>query len=902
VIARIDTSRVLAVLRVGGFLLGVALVFVPSFSPAAEPDECQPRAACYGIQTFAPSLSTSQAGAHPDLTISAGLKQDLQSTPDAFGLLAPYAATRDFRFQLPPGLLANLRDFGPSQRCATAELMAYSSGGGCSNASQVGTIAVSVYELGSFVEPVYLLAPPGGEVLARAGFVAGVYPMFVDFRVRSEGDYGIEAEIADVPANAGLVHATVTIWGVPADPGHDTERCTAEEAFAGCTISQRRPPGVTPLPFLTSPTRCGAPLTVVATVASWELPDHPSQARAQLPSIRGCDRIPFAPFVTATPTSSAAAAETGLQLTYSLPAAGGDNGLEPAELRELRLRLPVGMVLSPGGAHGLLACSPAEAGLGRREESHCPAAARLGEVEFDVPALERPIHGAVYLREPELGSPYGVWILADDVGLHAKLLGRLHADPETGQIEMALESLPQIPVRKITVRLNVGGHTPLVNPPACGLYNSHWEAVPWSENSSQAGGAVLRVDGACAGLRFDPGFSGGTTVSVAGASSPFELNLTRRNGEENLFGLSLTLPPGLSADFGSVPLCSESLARTGSCPAGSRVGSASVAAGSGPAPLWIPQPAAPPPAVYLAGPYEGAPFSFVVVVPARAGPFDLGTIVTRAAVRVDPTTAQATIALDSLPQILQGVPIDYRALRLTIDRPGFIRNPTNCEAMTLRAAVASAQGSVAPVSNRFQVADCGSLSFKPRVSVRLIGPTHRGAHPRLRTVLMPRPGDANVRRVAVTLPGTELFDSRHIGIICTGAEFAAGQCPAGSAYGYAKAWSPQLDRPLEGPVYFRESKTKLPALAVSMSGQVDLNLVGRVDSVRGRLRTTLRSLPDVPLSRVMLTMQGGKQGLFVNTGHVCSREPRSGARFEGQNESTHDVNPPVRTDCGNRSQ
>jgi hypothetical protein len=255
---------------------------------------------------------------------------------------------------------------------------------------------------------------------------------------------------------------------------------------------------------------------------------------------------------------------------------------------------------------------------------------------------------------------------------------------------------------------------------------------------------------------------------------------------------------------------------------------------------------------------------------------------------------------DPLPGILSGVQLDLRSLHIDLDRPEFTTNPTSCAPMSVSGTIGSSQGSVAAVSDRFQVGECGRLGFKPRVSLRLIGAIHRSAHPKLRVSLSTQEGDANIQRLAVTLPGTELLDNNRIRGVCSGAQFAAQDCPPGSIYGHARAWTPLLDRPLEGPIYLRSSNGKLPDLVVSLGGQIHLDLVAQVSSVHGRIRDTFGALPDAPLSKVVLNMSGGKRGLLVNTGGLCARERRAGASFAGQNGKRDESDPVVKTDCGKR--
>jgi hypothetical protein len=286
------------------------------------------------------------------------------------------------------------------------------------------------------------------------------------------------------------------------------------------------------------------------------------------------------------------------------------------------------------------------------------------------------------------------------------------------------------------------------------------------------------------------------------------------------------------------------------------------------------------------------------VVPAQAGPFDLGTVAVRAAVYLDPTTAQVTIKSDPLPQILEGVPLYYRDLRIEITKPTFTLNPTNCNPKRFESTVVSAQGAIATPSARFQVSDCGELKFNPKLALSLKGGTKRAHYPALRAVLTQKPGQANLARVATTLPHSEFLANEHIRTICTRVQYAAEQCPANAVYGHATAYSPILSKPISGPVYLRSSNHVLPDLVADLGGEIDIDLVGRVDSVNGRIRTTFETVPDAPVSRFVLAMEGGKKSLLVNSTNLCRSVHRAKVAIDGQNGKTADQAPVVRAPCG----
>jgi len=932
-------SRRLICLVLGA--LAAALWLAPAASAAEAPCELEPRYRCYGVESLSASLSISiskkeeeegkkppspyQAGAHPDLTFSFAVKEDPESEPNVFGLHDSYGATRDVRIELPPGLVGNPNAIGEAQQCQVSELETFNIGGGCPLASQVGISEVFAYELEStFREPVYMMQPPGGDVAARVGFIAGLFPTFVDFRVRSggeHGDYGITAEIVDASAEAHLIRAETTTWGVPADPVHNKERCTAEEAFEGCKSSPVREPGGLLLPFLTNPTRCGVPLELRVGASSWAEPERFDFESAPFEkTITGCDKLTYGPSLAAQTTSRATSTPTGLGMTITLP--GNDvKALEPAQTRYMRIDLPPGLAVNPGSAEGLATCSDEQVGFGNAEASHCPEASKVASTELDVPVLERKLHGAIYLREPEPGDPFRIWIVADDLGLHVKLPGDLEIDKATGQIHSvvlgteALGGIPQAPLREVRVQLKSGLRAPLVTPPACDAdpstperdpYLTHYELTPWSGGPPTKGDAPMTISEGCGERGFAPRIEAGAAASQAGTHSPFGFTLHREDREENLAGLGIALPEGLAATFAGVARCEGAAAETGACPAASRVGRVVTAVGVGSNPLWVPQPGARPANVYLSGPYKGAPLSIVAVVPKQAGPFDFGDEVVRSAILVDPLTARATALADPLPQIVEGIPISYRTIDVQLDRPGFSLNPTSCARKETAAYLTSSQGAAATATSSFAATDCASLGFKPRLGMRLKGGVKRGRFPALRAVFRPRAGDANPASIVVRLPHSAFLEQGHIRTVCTRVQFAAGaghgaECPPGSVYGHVTAYSPLLEEPLSGPAILRSSSHPLPDMVLALQGPpslpIQVEAVGRIDSVKGGIRSSFEAIPDAPLSAVVLEMQGGKKGLIVNSTDLCAQKHRVTANLQGHNGKRITLHPLLRPSC-----
>jgi hypothetical protein len=480
-----------------------------------------------------------------------------------------------------------------------------------------------------------------------------------------------------------------------------------------------------------------------------------------------------------------------------------------------------------------------------------------------------------------------------------------------------------------TLRLNLfaGPLAPLRTPSTCGTYLTTSVMTPWS--APESGPPVTPSDtyaisqGAggqsCASseaqLPNKPAFEGGSLSPIAGAFKPFGINLSRPDGSQQLAAVTVTPPPGLLAKLAGTPYCPEgalaaAAARSGkaeqaspSCPPASEVGNLHTQAGAGPAPYNAPG------KVYLSGPYKNAPLSFAFVVPAVAGPYDLGTVVTRAAAYVDPTSAEVTVKSDPLPRILQGIPLDIRSVSVRLDKPGFTKNPTNCDPMAVTGSLLSATGALAPLVNRFQVGECGRLKFKPKLTIKLKGKTKRTGNPALTAVLKAPPGQANIKKTTVILPKTQFIDNAHISNPCTRVQFDAGACPASSILGRARAFTPLLDSPLEGPVYFRSNggARKLPDMVVDLKGQIHVTVVGFIDSVSvkgtesSRVRTRFTTVPDAPVSKFVLSLKGGRKGLIENSVDLC----RTGigtatVQMSAHNAATRAFEQRVGTSCGGR--
>jgi hypothetical protein len=840
-------------------------------------------------------LSSQQAGAHPDFHTAFSISKD--------GEGKPLGAAKTIETVLPKGMLGNPT---ATAQCTAAQVASLESPlGPCPANTVVGVVTFVIGDgYGGFYSPVTVFlhnVKPYANQPAAMMFSAMIFPIRIDTSVRSDGDYNIKATATNVSEGQPLVEFDMTIWGVPADHQGPGELSTIYgQPYGGPLLGAPRKP------FLTNPSVCdGNLLTTTYDATPWNAQPNPvPTATASSPAVSGCEKQVFAPGAQVRPASKEAGSASSYDITLTVPQSESPDGVATPPVKDVSMTLPKGTTLSPAAADGLGACSDAQVALKSTAPEQCPDSSKVGSVKIDTPLLEDPLTGSLYQgtqlsNDPQSGKMYRLFLVAYGSGVRIKLEGSVKVDPASGQVTASFTDNPQLPFERLEVHLNGGSRAPLVTPPNCGAYATHAELTSWS-----APGEVKVLEpsftinqGCGKASQFTPQLQAGTTNPVGGSYSPFTLRVTRPDGQQNIAAISTTLPEGLLAKLAGVGICGEAQAATGACPASSQVGSATVGAGAGTSPLYVPQPGKSPTAVYLAGPYKGGPYSLVAKVPAQAGPFDLGTVAVRNSIKVDPVSTQVAVQSDPLPQILKGIPVSYRDIRVEVDKPGFTLNPTSCDPMQVTGSIGSASGASVPVSDRFQVADCASLGFKPKLALRFSGPTNRSAHPKLRATLT-MPEGANVQKAAVTLPKTEFLENAHIKTICTRVQYAVNACPAQSIYGYAKAWTPLLDQPLQGPVYLRSSNHELPDLVASLDGAIHVDLAGRIDSVNSRIRNTFEMVPDAPVSKFELTMQGGKKGLLVNNTDLCKTKPRASVLFDGHNGKVHDTQPLVKTDCG----
>jgi hypothetical protein len=920
---------------------------------AIEPTHVAPQDAGFGIvpSSFVPDFFEAdgvsperEAGAHPEIF----------TTPFDFNSISapvetnPHQKVADenihnVEVDLPPGFIGNPNAV---TECTQADFTF----GFCPPSSQVGRIDIRIYPIlgglenqsySTLTTGVFNLSHPRGVVSDLAFAVAG-NPVHIKASLDAANHYAVTTLVSNINEFRAPYTQKLTLWGVPADSSHDSERCPSFTTYAlpgvggytgeECSTDAQRKP------FLSVPSQCESDNTFrLHNYDSWQHRGvYGPEIDYTMPGlIVDCDKPRFEPDVEIVPTGHQANSPTGLDVHIKVAQNENPNALATPPVKRTTVRLPEGMTFSPSFADGLQACSLAQMKLGTNDPVQCPDGSRIGEVTLHTPLLPKAAEGSMYLAAQgnnPFGSLFALYLVIHDTeerGALIKIPGRIDLDPVTGQITTVFPDTPQFPFDDLTLKFRSGPRAPLINPPTCGSHAIGVEMASYAQpqdpvdvsNTYQVSegpnGTPCPPDSAR--RPFSPKFSGGTLNPVAGAYSPFLFRLSREDQEQELSQVSTVLPPGLVAKIAGIPFCPEAAIAsiptaegTGAaelahpaCPAASQIGTVSTGVGAGPGPNYFEG------KVYLSGPYKGAPLSLAIVLPGIAGPVDLGNVVVRTALYVDPNTTQVKAVSDPFPTILHGVLLRVRDVRLRMDRPQTTINPTNCSPMSVNGQITGVGGSIFTTADDslfsaatpFQVGSCGDLSFKPNLAFRLFGGTHRGSHPKFRATLTMPLGGANIAGASVALPHSEFLDQGHIGTVCTRVQFAAGAgngtaCPPASVYGAASAKSPLLDETLTGNVYLRSSSHELPDLVVALKGKIDVNVVGRVDSINGGIRNTFEMVPDAPVENFTLTLAGGNKGLLVNSRDICKAPAKATAKFTGQNGAQVTLRPELKSACG----
>jgi hypothetical protein len=892
--------------------------------PIAVSDEPTPFGpANYELTAFNENGSVdTQAGSHPYALTTV---LDLNRTAEA-----PFqpAQEKDLRFDLPPGLVGNPTPF---PQCSDAQFESKSGPGEtneCPADTVLGVAAITIYEpvgieggVGTVVTPVFNLKPSAGEP-ARFGFVTVAVHVTLDTAVRTGGDYGVTVSSNNISQIAGVLDTRVTFWGVPGDPSHSGSRgwgCLDRQGACE-TPSQSSPP-----PFLSMPTSCTGPLQTTVQADSWAQKGVFTEpfAPTSEASLDGCNQLPFEPSISVTPDSQAGSSPSGLTVGVHVPQDSilSAKGLAEATVKDTTVTLPAGVALNPAAADGLLACSEAQIALSVDSAPSCPEAAKVGTVEIKTPLLPNPLTGEVYLAAQDanpFGSLVALYLVAEDPvsGTLIKLAGEVKPDPVTGQLVSTFKNTPQLPFEDLSLHFFGGSRAPLGTPALCGSYTTDATIAPWSGNAAGTPSSTFQITsgpngGPCRSpLPFAPSLTAGSTNIQAGAFTLFTMTMSREDGQQNLQAITLHMPPGLSGLLSGVKLCGEAQANAGTCGPESLIGETIVSVGLGGNPFSVRGGK-----VFITEGYEGAPFGLSIVNPAKAGPFDLGQVIVRAKIEVNPITAALTISSDNtgpykIPTFIDGIPLQIKHVNVTINRPGFTFNPTNCNPMSITGSLASTEGSTSALSVPLQITNCATLKFAPKFAVSTSGKTSKAKGASLSVKLTypkaPFGSQANIARVKVDLPKQLPSRLTTLQKACTAAQFDTNPagCPAASLIGHAKATTPLIPVPLEGPAIFvSHGGEAFPSLEVVLQGYgVTIDLVGSTFiSKAGITSSTFKTVPDQPIGSFELTLPEGKYSALAANGNLCRSKLAMPTEFLAQNGAKINQSTPISvTGCAKR--
>ncbi len=898
----------------GGEREGEGSVETPGAS-VTEPLSVKQQSTPFGVEEGGYSLNPeaeggapdTQAGSHPfQLTTTLNLNQTVESVGGSHLVAAAPALPKDLGFNLPPGLIGDPRAVPP---CPSVDFLALGNAftNACKPESAIGVVVVTLEEPTKFrnitrAVPLWNLEPAQGEP-ARFGFEVLTVPVVLDTSVRSGGDYGVSVSVNNAPEAAQILASEVTIWGTPGDPHHDQSRgwpCVLGGVYyVNHEVPCEAPNPRSSTPLLTLPTSCTGPLGTTVEGHSWpvkSLGSEPGQifslegtaTEYTLPGMEGCEHVPFSPSIHLESESRAASTPTGLTADVHVPQQSTleEGALGEADVKATSVTLPAGVQLNPSSANGLQACSEQQIGFEgpagpdplseaapqplrfSTGPAQCPDASKVGTVRVRTPLLEHELFGAVYLASQDanpFGSLLALYVVAEDPfsGIRVKLAGEVQLNGSTGQISSTFLDTPQVPFEDFVLEFSGGPRASVSTPGLCGNYQTQAMFTPWSGSepvASLTGGGEFGIssgpDGTpCAAPRpFTPGVHAGSTSLQAGGFSSFALQITNSDQDQALTDVSLRLPPGVAAMLSSIVPCGEPQAALGMCSSQSEIGQASASVGYGPDPYTVAGGR-----VYLTGPYAGGPFGLSIVTPTVAGPFNLGLVVVRSAINVDPHTAQVTIT-SPLPTIVQGVgmaptgiPLDIKQINVNVNRPGFQFNPTSCNPMRIESTLSGSEGTTAPDSTPFQVANCSELPFKPRLSASTKGQASKANGVAFDVKVESKGlGQANIAKVRLQLPKALPARLTTLQKACTEGAFYANpaSCPEGSVIGQATIHTPVLRGPLSGPAYLvSHGGAAFPDVEFVLQGEgITLVLDGKTQIKNQITYSKFESAPDAPFT------------------------------------------------------
>ncbi len=852
-------------------------------------------------------IPATQAGSHPfQLTTSFTLNRLPVPSSEAERpneSVSP-APLKDLHFDLPAGLIGNPTPF---PECTDAEFEREQ----CPADTAIGVETTTIDEPEVFgtvtlPEAVYNLVPTTGEP-ARFGFFVFVVPVYLDTSLRTGGDYGVKVSVNNISQLASVLGSEVTFFGVPGDPRHNKQRGTCvfklfnenpcESGFV------HRPP-----PLITLPTACEGPSAWASTLTAdpWtqEGSFTPPYTSSFEDSLDGCNRLSFTPELNVTPDGHAGSTPTGLTVGVRVPQEEGlsGTGTSQSALRDTTVTLPAGVAINPAGADGLMACSQSEIALESPGSPTCPDASKIGTVQITTPLLPDPLEGAVYLAEQDanpFGSLVAMYIVAEDptAGIVIKLAGDVALDELTGQVVATFKNTPELPFEDLKLHFFGGARAPLTTPAQCGTYTTTASFAPWSGNPPATPSSSFEINsgpngGPCQSpLPFAPTLTTGTTSIQAGGFSPFAMTMSREDGEQGLQSIQLKMPLGLSGTLSTVKLCGEQQADEGTCGPESQIGETIVSVGLGGDPFTVKGGK-----VYITGPYKGAPFGLSIVNPAKAGPYDLGQVVVRAKLDVNEETAAITVTTDNegpykIPTIIDGIPLEIKHVNVNINRPGFTFNATNCNPLKITGTLTSTEGASSTLQAPYQVTNCATLAFKPKLEASTSGKSSRldGTSLNVKLNYPAGPYDANLAKVKVELPKALPSRLPTLQKACLASVFEANPaaCPSASVIGHARATTPVLPVALEGPAYFvSHGGEAFPSLVIVLQGYgVTVHLVGTTFiSKTGVTSSTFKTVPDVPVGSFELNLPAGPYSALTGLGNLCkAKSLPMPTEFVGQN-------------------
>ena len=853
--------------------------------------------ALFGVGSFSALFAgvdgapDTQAGGHPEVfKTTIALNSEIKETQERQSLPTSVHDIKDTVIDLPVGFAGSAL---AAPQCTLAQL---ASEDHCPPDTAIGNIYIEPKNGSLSVESAIWNLTPERGVPAEFGFIdttRGSHVLYASV-VRTPAGYVLRTTAPDIP-QITLAHIHVLFNGDPARADGTTNSpvalftnpsdCTAESLVTSFHADSWQAPG-----------RTGADGTPDFSDPNW------AGSTTESPPVTGCNLLHFDASITARPDTTVAGSPSGLDFELRVPQNEDPSTLATPPLRKAVVTLPAGLVVNPSVAGGLATCSLAQIGLEDNSQPSCPEASKIGTLEAESPAIGGVLQGSVYQAaqsENPFHSLVALYMVVDDptTGVLIKIPGRIDPDPVTGQLTTTFDDLPQFQVSDLKLHLFGGPRGPLVTPSACGTYTTSTSLTPWSAPDSGPPATPedsFQINTGCGG-GFAPSFTAGTVNNQAGGFTPFTATFSRSDQDQNISGVSVKAPPGLLGILKGVTQCPEPQANQGMCGQGSLIGHTTVAAGAGPNPFYVQGGQ-----VFLTGPYKGAPFGLSIVVPAVAGPFNLGNVVVRAAINVDPHTAQITVVSDPLPTILQGIPLDVRTVNVTIDRQGFIFNPTSCDPLTVGGSLTSTQGATAQVSSRFQAANCANLGFKPSFTVSTQANTSKKNGASLDVKVAYPQGayteghrQANIRSVAVTLPKALPSRLSTIQQACPEAMFKANpaSCPAGSNIGIGTARTPVLANPVVGPAYLvSHGGAAFPDLVLILQGEgVTLELIGSINIKKSITSSTFASIPDAPISSFELKLPAGPHSGLAAVlpakakGNLCGTSLAMPTTLTGQN-------------------